>query len=708
MKNIYFKNTVRILSILIFFQTIILAIDLTVTDGNFSATIKRDKWGVPHIYGKRDSDASFGLAYAHAQDDFNTIQDVHIAGRGKLSEIYGIRLYSKNNIINLLKRKYDQIDGIFRFVNDYYVNLMNFWEDVDAKYESEIPDDIKEICKGYAAGLNLFVADNPNLANQKLLPFNEKDIIVGFSHRIPLFMGIDGIIRKLIKDDNSAVIGEYDSSSLITPWSMDMFASNVFAISPSRSDDGYTRLMINTHQPWTGPVAWYEAHVVSDDGWDFYGGLFPGTPTPLIGHNPNLGWSHTVNEPDLIDVYQLTINPQNDNQYWFDGQWESMNVRNIKIKVKLLGPLSWTFKRKVKETVHGPVLELNHGTYALRIATKNEFRFLEQWYRMTRSKNINDFKEAMKMNAIPMFNTGYADKEGNIYYLYNGKIPIRKSGYDWKKILPGETSTNVWTTFLPFDSLPQITNPKEGFFQNCNSSPYLATGNPSEMSSPLPGWAGVETHQTSRALRALETYGADSSISRQEFFNYKYDHKYSVRSQISRTRDRFIMDMKNDTSQVLKPALKLLENWNLEADSLNSAATLAFMVLPMSFKDEDLRYELDKIILKLHESIDYLNKNYGTIEVPLGKVFRLIRGDKEYQLSGGPGLLRAIYSKKIKGIYQGVAGDCYIQAVEWGPNGEFNAWSVHQFGSATLDSKSPHYSDQSLLFHNEKMKTIRP
>ena len=151
-----------------------------------------------------------------------------------------------------------------------------------------------------------------------------------------------------------------------------------------------------------------------------------------------------------------------------------------------------------------------------------------------------------------------------------------------------------------------------------------------------------------------------------------------------------------------------MKNWNLEADSTNKGAALAFMVLPMSFRDEDLNYKLDSVIKKLHESIIYLNQKFGTIEVPLGTVFRLVRGDTQYPLSGGPGLLRAIYCNKVDGIYQGRAGDCYIQAVEWGPDGEFTAWSIHQFGSATLDSTSPHYSDQAELFHREEMKIIRP
>jgi len=306
-----------------------------------------------------------------------------------------------------------------------------------------------------------------------------------------------------------------------------------------------------------------------------------------------------------------------------------------------------------------------------------------------------------------MFNTGYADKEGNIYYVYNAKIPKRKSGYKWASVVPGETSTNLWTEYIPYDSLPQIKNPRGGFIQNCNSTPYLATGNKNEILPVLPDWTGIETHQTGRALRSLETYGSDSLINRQEFSDYKYDHKYSKNSLISKTRDRYIKYMKNDTNSTLRPALELLEKWDLSADSTNRAAALAFLVLPKAFKPENLKYDPDSVTKKLEESIKFLETNYGSIDPPLGRVFILKRGKKELPLSGGPGLLRAIYYKKSEKKYVAVAGDCYIQLVEWDNKGTQQAWSIHQYGSATKDIYSPHYSDQSDLFYKEKMKKIR-
>lgn len=657
--------------------------DLFINDSLFSAKIKRDNWGVPHIYGRTDSDVSFGLAYAHSEDDFETIQYIIYASRGELASVYGR-------------------DAA---VNDYYVQLMNFWGLIEKNYESDVTYEVKLLCEGYAAGINKYLADNPELQDKTFGFVTPEDIIAGFSHRMPLMFGLDGVLKKLSKKNPPEILGENED---LQSGIFDMVASNVMAIAPQRSLDGYTRLWLNTHQPWDGPVAWYEAYLKSEEGWDFYGALFPGSPVPLIGHNKDLGWSHTVNSPDLIDVYKLTVNKQNKNQYWFEGYWKDFEIREVDIKVKIIGPFSWTFKRIIKKSIHGPVIEFDHGSYGLRISSIKNLRFLEQWYSMGKSRNIEEFKESMKIHAIPMFNTGYADKTGNIYYVYNAKIPKRNNKYDWNKILPGESKQALWYDYIPYNKLPYVENPIEGFFQNCNSTPYLATGNRVDSSKPLPDWTGIEKHQNNRSLRALETFGIDPSISRDEFFNYKYDVEYSRESIIAEVRKRYLDDMlaENITGE-LKEGLDIIRKWNLKADSLNTEAALSILTLPNAFRFEDLKYNKDSITVALSENIKFFKKKYGSLNVPLGHVFRLIRGDIDLPLEGGPGLLRAIYIKKIKNTYQGVAGDCYIQAVEWDPSGNVSSWSVHQYGSATKDKNSIHYNDQSFLFSKHQMKQIR-
>ena len=157
-----------------------------ISDSVFTAKIIRDEWGVPHIYGKRDADASFGLAYAHSQDDFQTIQDVIYALRGDLSLLHS---------------------GRDAAVNDYYVSSMNFWGMIEQRYEDEIPEDVKILCEGYASGINKFLDDNPSKKRKGFENVIAEDIIVGFSHHMPFMFGLDGVLKKLAKKKPPEIIG---------------------------------------------------------------------------------------------------------------------------------------------------------------------------------------------------------------------------------------------------------------------------------------------------------------------------------------------------------------------------------------------------------------------------------------------------------------------------------------------------------------------
>ena len=695
----------RITFFLILFHCVIIGKEsITVSDGKFTSIITRDDWGVPHVHGSTDADAAFGLAYAHAQDVFKTIQDVLIASRGKLSEFYGVKIKSVKVFLNLLKGDISGLQGIQNVANDYFVNVIGIWDDLDKRYQNEVPLDVRMICNGYAAGINQYAIDNPKSVFKKLYPLKGVDIIAGFMHRTPLFYGMGGVLNKLMKSKPPEQIG-YNSND--EKGIMQMHASNVFAVSPNRSSDGYTRLMVNSHQPWAGPVAWYEAHITSDDGWDIITGLFPGSPVGLVGHYPDLGWSHTVNDPDLIDVFRLEINPYNENQYLYDGEWLDLSIEKIKIKVKIFGLFSWKVKRVLYNSIHGPVLKTDHGTYAIRYASMGDVRLVEQWYRMNRSRNLSEFKEAMSIHAIPMFNTGYADKSGNIYYVYNAKIPKRHPDLDWKGVVPGDKSIYLWNEYIPYEELPQIENPPGGFIYSCNNTPYLCTDDPNDFSNRLPENTGIDTHQTNRALRALELYGKDKSITREEFLEYKYDKRYSKNSHVASVLEKFLMDSK-EISNDLKPAINLLKDWDLSGEQENQAAALGFLTFRhIGFNPEEYTYNYEKIMDKMKDGIQFLTENYGRIDIPLGNVQRLKHGKVNLPLGGGPDMLRAIYTRNDENIMKGVAGDCYIQFVEWDPEGNIYSESVHQFGARTSVFDSKHYDDQTKLFSKEIMKPIR-
>ena len=641
--------------------------------------------GVPHIFGNSDADAVFGLAYAHAEDDFKTIQDLLLGARAMLGSEYGAKFA----------------------VVDYFVHLIGVWDDINARYDDEVSDQVKLLCDAYAEGINTYAREHKDERISALYPLNGRDVVAGWMYQLPYLYGIEKIIGKLFNEEkpvfseNGSLVG-YD----IDPLNIDLIGSNVIGVAPNKSADGFTRLLINTHQPWSGPTSWYEAHVNSEEGMNMMGGLFPGSPLVNHGHNPELGWSFTSNSPDLVDIYELEMNPENQNQYMFDGKWLELEMKEAKIKLKIWGPFKWTVKRKVYKSIHGPVLKQPHGTYAIRYSGIHEMRTIEQFYRMNKSTNIKEFKSAMSMQALPMYNTGYADKEGNLFYVYNAMIPKRNEKYSWGGYVPGNTSETLWNSYIDFTMLPQVTNPPGGFFQNCNANPFLATGKRSDVTPmTFSSTADIETHQTNRSLRILELFDADEMISREEFLQYKYDLEYTKTSVMAYAVNRFVEDIKTDDLEILA-AVDLLKNWNLRNDMDNRASALAILTFPLRFNIADYDHDIEKITLRLKESIRKLKKSFGRFDVPLGDVQRLVRGGLDLPLDGGPGNLRAIYSSWKDGRLVAHTGDCYIQMVEWSPTGKVSARSIHQFGSAVNDETSKFFNNQSVLFSKKEMKPV--
>ena len=650
---------------------------------NYNVTIYRDIWGVPHIFGNKDEDTAYGLAYAHAEDDFKTIQDIMLALKGRLALEYGKDAAP----------------------NDYMVQLLKIWQVVEDRYSKDISKEVQDICEAYADGLNHYALLHPNEVIRGMFPIDGKDVVAGFVHRTPLMFGLDKVLGQLVinEDPNIALNNKL---KIENPFDNTLLGSNVIAVSPSRSADQFTRLAINSHQPWTGPVAWYEAHLHSEEGWNVNGGLFPGSPVVLVGHNKNLGWSHTVNSPDLIDVYELEINPENKNKYFFEGEWKDLQVSKISIPVKLIGPFSWTFHREALRSIHGPVIRNEQGAFAIRFSGSGEVRHVEQWFRMNKSKNLKDFTNAMKMMALPMFNTVYADKVGNIFYVYNALLPKRNINYDWSGILPGDQESLIWKDYYKFEELPQVLNPISGFLQNCNSSPFLATDgddNPKEAS--FPKHMGIETFQTNRALRVIELFSEDKSITKEEFYNNKFDTYYSKNSVLAINLNRFLNEAVSQDKDI-NEALKLMRNWDLNTDSTTIAMHLAYETIRPVYDPAKYIYDYDKNMNRLKDIITWTKAAFGKIEVKWGDIQRLKRGNTNLALSGGPDVLRAVYSKQEVRDKVGIAGDCYFEIVEWDKNGNVFAQSIHQFGTATQDSTSFHYDDQAKLFAKHKMKPV--
>ena len=663
--------------------------EASVLSGKYDTTIYRDSWGVPHIYGKTDADVAFGLAYAHAEDDLKNIELSIMGARGKMA-------------------KYNGMEGVGF---DFLVKLFRLVETVEEKYDQDLSVSVRKVCEAYAEGMNYYVSLYPDRATLELYPLSGKDIVAGFSLKSTFFFGLDDVMRRLMSNKKPEAFVKTDQEIIFSDIIGDSpIGSNGFAISPEKTADSSTFFMSNSHQPWNGPLAWYEAHVHSEEGWEVSGALFPGMPVFGVGHDKNKAWTHTVNRPDLIDIYELEINPKNKYQYKFDGRWMDLEKFSIPIQVKIWGGLKWTFRREGLWSIHGPVLRRPFGTYAIRYSNLKDIRAVDQWYKINKAKNLEMFQDAMEMIAIPSLNTVYADREANIYYIYNGRFPERNEAFNWQQVIPGDTSAVVWDRFLPLSKLPQVLNPESGFVQNCNHTPFMSTGNGENPdSSVFSQTMGIETHKTNRSMRAQEIFANDSSLTFDEFLAAKYDLYYSEDSRQVKIKNK-IVDEVDISDPILRDAVKLMKSWDHRMNIENRQATIVIITLYELRKYFKIGSELpNKKVMEnaVKNAADFLIEFYGQLDVELGQVQRLIRGDADYPLAGGPDILRAIYSTaNKKGKFIGQAGDSYILAVKWDKYGEMKSYSGHPFGSVTQDTTSSHYNDQSQLFSKHALKTV--
>lgn len=652
----------------------------------YDVEILRDVWGVPHVFGTTDADVAYGLAFAHAEDDFATIQGALLAARGQLASVYGRDAAPNDYMVHLLR---------------HHDTLRDGYPTLDAKTQA--------LCQAYADGLNHYAALHPEAALPGLYPMRGADVIAGFLHKVPLFFGLDRVLGDLFSEEWDAEADTTTLAESFHQFGRQPLGSNAFAIAPSRTADSSTFLAVNSHQPWTGPVAWYEAHLHSEEGWDMVGGTFPGAPLILHGHNRHLGWAHTVNHPDLIDVYRLEIDPDDADRYRYGDRWETLETREAPIRVKLWGPFSWTFTREVLWSIYGPVVRRPHGTYAIRYAGFGEVRQVEQWYRMNKATTFAAWQDAVRMQALPSFNIVYADQSGTTYYLYNGLLPLRHAGHGWQGIVAGNTPQTLWTTYLPFDQLPQVLNPPSGFVQNTNASPFATTvgpGNPAD--SLFAETFGIETYLNNRTRRARTLFAHDTDLTWSEFVRYKYDMTYDDDSRMAALIADFF------TARALRPDLSVppevdnvLGLWDRRVDPENPHAALPVMAFQPFLEPTTAMPDAETIFARLTEAAATLTTHFGRLDPPWFEVQRLRRGDTDIGLGGGPDVLHAVHSTLADdGRLVGHAGDSYVLLVAWDADGAVRSHSIHPFGSATLDATSPHYADQSQLFTQRGLKPV--
>ena len=656
---------------------LVLSTSQTLSAESFEASIERDQYGVPHIYGATDADAAFGLAYAQAEDAWPIMEGSLPFFRGSAG------LY----------------EGREGAQSDYLVKWLDLWGTLDRDYEQVLSPEIRRYVEAFAEGFNAFIRDNPSEAKHpELLPITGKDIIAGHMLRHPLFYGFDGPVLELFGEERPNTV----SKAPYNPKPKDPIGSNATAIAPSRTEDGSTYLIINSHQPLTGPVAWYEAHLQSGEGLDVMGGLFPGAPTIGVGFTKEHGWGATVNKPDLVDIYVLEMNPDDPNQYRLDVEWQNLEVSKVKLKLKLWGFFPWSVSREVLRSVHGPAPRTDHGVYAIRYAGMDEMKQVEQWLAMNKAKNFEEWQAAIALNYIQSFNFVYANRHGDIHFIHNAQLPMRAPNWQWDQYLPGDRSDLIWDAYHPTSSLPQVTNPSSGFVHSANQTPFnitAASDNPRQRDVPANG--GWQTRMTNRATRGLELFEDFGEISFDEAWQLKHDNSYSINYR----GIAFLQQVTSlpKTSDRIAEAIDILSNWDRATDKNNRGAALGVCVLAAEWQAESGGSSNPDPQPILDDCIEQTLDIGGRLDPRWGDVNRHGRDDTHWPVAGGPDTLRAIYSRRLDGDdhLTAVAGDGLYYLIRWMPDGDMRALGTHQYGNDMTNPDSSHYLDQAEDFTNE-------
>ncbi len=632
-------------------------------------TIARDSFGVPHIFAPTDPEVAYGLAWAHAEDDFETLQLVALSGKAKVGTGLG-------------KKGAEA---------DYVINLLRIRKTVEEQWNTLSPDFIALI-NGYIAGLNAYAAAHPKeVKYKKAFPLHEKEYITAVIFSISLFCGVDDALPQILGGKVATLPG------------FNPQGSNSFAMNSTKTITGESFLAINAHQPNTGPVAFYEAHVQSEQGWNMLGGLFPGGCLIFHGTNENLGWAHTNNYQDKLDM-----NPANKNQYKFDGQW--LNLEEDKAKLKVKG-IPITIGKKIYWSKYGATLKTDKGVFAIRLPATLDIKALEEWYRMNKAKNFTEFYKAVSMMSLPMFNIMYADRYDTIFYISNGKMPRRNPdpAYNWKSTVPGNTSSTLWTEFKKINELPQYINPSSGYLFNTNHSPFLATDPAVNLDrnkyDKNDGW---ETYHNNRSKRVTELLYNTGKIDYNTFKRIKFDQQ--LPTQLQYTYDIDSMFNLNATEYpVLKDVIGNFQSWDKKATADSKGA--AIFIITYYYLAGKLKGTTPGKITKA-EAVetfqyvyDHMMKHFGKTDLVLGDVQKLVRGDDARPAWGFPDVLTPTFSEPYgNGMRKVNGGDAYICFVRYPKDGSLPVIeSVNTFG-ASMHPGSPHFKDQMTRFQDQQPK----
>lgn len=656
-------------------------------------TIYRDTFGTPHIYAPTAEGAAFGNGYAQANDRLEELLKQYMRACGTMSEAFGTE-----------------------FLRDDYRQRM--WQHAamaKSKY-GQLSAKSRALIEAFQAGVRQYMKEHPSEV-PAWAPEIEPWMCVALSRYI-----IWGWPEGEAADDLKR-IG-------IQPDPIEYHGSNQWLVAPNRTAYNAPLALIDPHLSWYGAFRFYEVRLYGGE-IEFSGMAILGNPLPAMGHSRYCSIAMTTGGPDTSDVYEEELNPSNPRQVRYDDKWADMTLRKEIIKVKD-GDKIQEKTVEIEYTRHGPVIARKNGkAYVFRIPYFEEVGLADQTYQMVTAKNLSEMKKALSMLQLMMQNLMIGTVDGDIYYVRNGRVPVRPAGVDHKRAIAGNSSKNEWQGIHKFEDLVQLENPPQGYMQNCNVSPqFLMKDCPLKPSPERPylfnGFKSFDEaydnplHQ--RAAGCVELLHANNHMSVEDAIEVALSPVvYGADAWQERLKKAWASasaDVKDNKQ--LAQFSELILNWNRRCDA-SSTGAVAYKYWKDAFGDAVKKADraslpppreiTDEMLLaKLKEAADKLHGDFGRLDVAYGEVYRVGRrgGKENWPVSGGSvaniATPRAISFEPIAGTKRqlGHGGQTSTQVVLLTKPPK--SWTFLPLGESDRPD-SPHFDDQSReLFSKSRMK----
>jgi acyl-homoserine-lactone acylase len=661
-------------------------------------TIVRDDWGVPHIYGKTDADAVFGMIYAQAEDDFNRVETNYLDSLGW----------------------HAQADGEQRVWQDLRQRLFIDPEELKSLY-AKSPLWLKELMNAWADGLNFYLATHPDVKPKVITRF-EPWMALSFTEG-----SIGGDIESISLQQLAAFYGDKsvrpepeDLGDGILP---EPSGSNGFAIAPANTTNGHALLLINPHTTFFFRA---EQPAVSDEGLNVYGALTWGQFFVYQGFNDRLGWMHTSSNVDVIDEFAEKIVRKGGKLYYrFGKELRPVVTKTITVPYKTAnGMANKTFT--VYRTHHGPIVRSGDGKWISVSLMNKPIEALSQSYLRTKAHNFQEFRKALEFMANSSNNTIYSDADGNIAYFHPQYIPRRDDRFDWTKPVDGSDPATDYKGLHTLDEDPFVKNPPNGWIQNTNNWPYSAAGPNSPKKENFPRYMDT-LGETARGIHAIKVLENRKNFNLDRLLDAAFDPWQPVFAEIvpPLVKAYDALPENNPMRAKLAEPINELRDWDFHWGYKSVPTSLAGYYgqdlnrrliarhenirVYANYIDAAKRAPAAELLAALAAATDKLTADFGTWRTPWGEInrFQRLTGDIVQQFSddkpsipvpftsGNWGSLASFGARTYPGTKRmyGTSGNSFVAVVEFGKD-KIRARAVSA-GGESGDPNSKHFIDQA-------------